>query len=64
MPRFGRKGQSGTEMNILLELKLMADVALIGLPNAGKSTLLRQISNADAKIGHWAFTTIAPNSAP
>jgi GTPase len=60
MPRFGTKGDSGTEMNILLELKLMADVALVGLPNAGKSTLLAQISNANVKVGHWAFTTVAP----
>jgi GTPase len=60
MPRFGTKGKSGTEMNILLELKLMADVALVGLPNAGKSTLLSQISGANAKIGHYAFTTVSP----
>jgi GTP-binding protein len=60
MPRFGTKGESGIEMNILLELKLMADVALVGLPNAGKSTLLAQISNANVKVGHWAFTTVAP----
>lgn len=60
MPRFGTKGEPGIEMNFLLELKLLADVALVGLPNAGKSTLLSEISNANAKVGHWAFTTVSP----
>jgi GTP-binding protein len=61
MPRFGTKGEPGTEINLLLELKLIADIALVGRPNAGKSTLLAQISGAkQARVGHWAFTTLSP----
>src|SRR5437763_15481 len=59
-PTFRTKGATSTEMNILLELKLMADVALVGLPNAGKSTLLTQMSRANAKVGPYAFTTVSP----
>jgi GTP-binding protein len=60
-PKYGTKGDEGMKVEIQLELKLLADVGLVGLPNAGKSTLLRAITNSRARIGDWAFTTLQPN---
>ncbi|KAM6521070.1 GTPase of the mitochondrial inner membrane that associates with the large ribosomal subunit [Fusarium solani] len=60
-PMFATKGEDAISMKIELELKLLADVGLVGLPNAGKSTLLRAITNSRTRVGNWAFTTLQPN---
>ena len=60
-PKFAEDGKSGKTLEIILELKLIADAGIIGFPNAGKSTLLAMVTNAKPKIAGYQFTTLSPN---
>ncbi|MBO4337390.1 MAG: Obg family GTPase CgtA, partial [Lachnospiraceae bacterium] len=60
-PRYAQPGQPAKELNLFLELKVIADVGLVGFPNVGKSTFLSRVTNARPKIANYHFTTLSPN---
>ncbi|NDL67921.1 GTPase ObgE [Anaerotalea alkaliphila] len=61
IPKYSQPGQEGKELEVVLELKSIADVGLVGFPNVGKSTFLSRVTNAHPKIGNYPFTTLNPN---
>ena len=61
VPKFAEEGEEGETFELMLELKLLADVGLVGFPNVGKSTILSIMTSAKPKIGNYQFTTLVPN---
>ncbi len=61
LPRFAQPGEEGVYQELLIELNMIADLGFVGFPNAGKSSLLKMLTNADPKVGAYAFTTKIPN---